>query len=70
MRKEIPEVCFRERYKASMDWDLWERLSRQKGTFVSIKDVLLYHRMNEENQTVQLLKTSNARYDDEYDIFC
>ena len=66
----IPRTCFREKYKASMDWDLWERLSRQKGDFVYIKDVLLFHRMNDENQTAKLLKTSNVRYDNEYDIFC
>lgn len=67
---EMPKICFREKYKASMDWDLWERLSRKKGEFVYIKDVLLYHRMNNENQTAKLLKTSNVRYDDEYEILC
>ena len=70
VRKEMPKEIFREQFKASMDWDLWERLSKQKGTFVYVKDVLLYHRMNEENQTNKLLKTTNARYEDEYDIFC
>lgn len=69
VRKEMPKEIFREQYKASMDWDLWERLSRQKGTFVYVKDVLLYHRMNDENQTSKLLKTTNARYEDESDIF-
>lgn len=67
---EMPKICFREKYKASMDWDLWERLSRQEGDFVYVKDVLLYHRMNDENQTAKLLKTTNARYNDEYEIFC
>lgn len=68
--KEMPKVRFREEYKASMDWDLWERLSRQTGDFVYVKDVLLYHRMNSENQTVKLLNTSNIRYNDEYSILC
>lgn len=67
---EMPEVCFDEQYKASMDWDLWERLSKQKGDFVYIKDILLYHRMNDDNQTAKLLKTTNVRYEDEYAIFC
>lgn len=70
VKKEMPEEIFRENYKASMDWDLWERLSKQKGSFVYIKDVLLYHRMNDENQTVNLLNTTNARYENEYEIFC
>ncbi len=67
---EMPKTCFREKYKAAMDWDLWERLSRRKGEFVYVKDVLLFHRMNDDNQTAKLLKTTTARYDDEYAIFC
>ena len=67
--KKMPEPIFKEEYRASMDWDLWERLTHQKGTFVYIKDVLLYHRMNNENQTSKLFQTTNARYDEEYEIF-
>ena len=70
VRNKMPEEIFREKYKASMDWDLWERLSREKGSFVYVNEVLLYHRMNDENQTVKLLQTTNARYENEYDIFC
>lgn len=69
VRNKMPEVVFQEKYKASMDWDLWERLSRQKGSFVYVKDVLLYHRMNDLNQTSKLLRTTNARYEDEFEIF-
>ncbi len=69
VKKEMPDVCFREEFKASMDWDLWERLSKQDGAFVYVNKVLLHHRMNDENQTVKLLKTTNVRYEEEYDIF-
>lgn len=68
--KEMPEVCFDEKYKSSMDWDLWERLSRKKGEFVYVKDVLLYHRMSKENATAVLLGTSNVRYEEEFEIMC
>ena len=68
VKKELPEEIFREEYKAAMDWDLWERLSRQKGSFIYVKDVLLYHRMNDMNQTVQLIKSSNVRYENELEI--
>ena len=70
VKKEMPDEIFREKYKASMDWDLWERLSKQERSFVYVKEVLLYHGMNDENQTVNLLNTTNARYEDEYEIFC
>lgn len=70
VKKEMPDICFKEQYKASMDWDFWERLSKQKGAFVYVPDVLLYHRMNDENTTSILLETSNVRYEEEYEIFC
>ena len=66
---KMPETVYREEYKAAMDWDLWERLSRIKGSFVYVDEILLYHRMNDENQTVLLLKTSNERYNNEYEIY-
>ena len=66
--KEMPEEIFREGYPASMDWDLWERLSRKKGEFVYIKDVLLYHRMDKDNTTAKLLKETNDRYENELEI--
>lgn len=67
---KMPEEVFREAYKAAMDWDLWERLSKVKGSFVYVDKILLYHRMNDDNQTAVLLRTTNDRYNNEYDIFC
>ena len=66
--RELPKKPFREKYKAAMDWDLWERLSRQKGNFVYVNDVLLYHRMNDDNQSAKLLNSSNVRGEEEYEI--
>ncbi len=66
---KMPEEAFREAYKAAMDWDLWERLSKVPGSFVYVNEILLHHRMNDENQTVVLLKAGNERYNNEYEIF-
>lgn len=66
--KEMPQICFRENYKASMDWDLWERLSKQKGEFLYVNQALLFHRMNEENTTAILFKTTNYRYQEDLEI--
>ncbi len=70
VKDKMPEEVFREEYKAAMDWDLWERLSKEKGAFVYIDKILLNHRMNDDNQTAVLLRTTNDRYNNEYDIFC
>ena len=64
----LPEEIFREKYQASMDWDLWERLSRKKGEFVYIPEVLLAHRMSSDNATAKLLESENKRYPEEYEI--
>lgn len=69
VKGKMPKECFREQYKATMDWDLWERLSREEGSFAYISDVLLCHRMNDENQTAKLFRTTNSRYVEETEIF-
>ena len=66
--KEMPEEIFREGYPASMDWDLWERLSWEKGEFAYVGSVLLLHRMTSENATAKLIHSTNARYSEEYEI--
>lgn len=70
VKEKMPKVVFREEYKAAMDWDLWERLSKCSGSFVYVDNILLHHRMNDENQTAVLLRTTNDRYENEYEIFC
>ena len=69
VRKKMPSKCFREEYKASMDWDLWERLSKERGSFLYVPKVLLYHRMNDDNQSSKLFKGLNPRYMEELEIF-
>ncbi len=64
----MPDPVFRIQYHASMDWDLWERLSRKSGEFVYVNAVLLYHRMTKENATAKLIQSTNARYSEEYEI--
>lgn len=68
VRKEMPSPLFREQYKACMDWDLWERLSRKSGDFVYVPDILLYHRMNDDNQSAKLIKQTNCRNMEELEI--
>lgn len=69
VQKHMPDECFKEDYASLMDWDLWERLSRKKGSFVYIPKVLLYHRMNEQNQTSVLVHTSDIRCREESEMF-
>lgn len=68
--KEMPKECFRKEYQAAMDWDLWQRLSKQKGEFVYIKDIVFYHRIHKEQATAILVEETSERGKEEYEIFC
>ena len=57
---KMPDQCFRNEYRADMDWDLWERLSRVKGSFVYVNKVLHYHRMHAEQATARLVNDENS----------
>lgn len=70
IKAEMPETCFSEQYQAVMDWDLWERLSRQPGRFVYVNEVLHYHRMYSGTTTAKLIKSSNYRYKEDYEMLC
>ena len=55
---QLPEVRFQQQYKSNLDWDLWERMSRQKGSFAYCSKILLYHRMHKEQATAAILENA------------
>ena len=63
---ELP--IFREGLKSNLDWETWERLSRKKGAFVYIPQVLMHHRIHEESTTSELIH-ENKRSQEDYEIF-
>lgn len=65
---QMPDDCFREQYKSAMDWDLWERLSKQDGDFVYVNKILFFHRMHEGTQTAKLIEQTNDRYNEDFEI--
>lgn len=70
IKKEMPKDCFREQYKSAMDWDLWQRLSKQKGEFVYVNDILFFHRMHGETATAKLIEASDNRYKEDFELMC
>ena len=63
---ELP--IFKEGMKSNLDWETWERLSKKKGAFVYISDVLMHHRIHEESTTSELIH-DNKRTQEDYEIF-
>ena len=70
IKAEMPADCFLEQYQSAMDWDLWERLSRQPGSFVYVDEILFYHRMHSETATAKLIENSNRRLNEDYELLC
>lgn len=70
VKSEMPKECFREQYRSAMDWDLWERLSKQPGRFVYVDEVLFFHRMHESTATSKIIENSNFRSDEDYELLC
>ncbi len=50
-RKNLKNFSFSNKFKCNLDWDAWERISREKGRFVYINKTLTLHRIHEESET-------------------
>ena len=69
-----PSVCFNKEILRTppfdgamdnaLDWDCWERLSREKGAFCYAPRIHMYHRIHEESATSKnILNNSRANED-------
>ena len=53
---------------ASLDWEEWERISKEKGSFVYSGKILVCHRIHEDSETSRVLRL-HLRYDEDYRMF-
>ena len=64
----ISEHPFTKDYKADLDWQQWEKLSKLEGAFAYCNDYLMYHRIHEESETSHVIgETGRGRED--YEMF-
>jgi hypothetical protein len=66
-KKRLSDIRFRTDYTNSMDWDMWRRLSEERGGFVYIPEPLLGHRIYDESQTTNTI-SSGERYNEDLEI--
>lgn len=64
VRSKLPPELFDSELKVSLDWAAWERLSRLKGSFVYIPEVLMCHRIHEESETTRQIENSGRTTED------
>lgn len=69
VKKNLPEVIFRNGFRSCEDWEAWEMLSKQKGSFVYDKKALMCHRIHPDSETSAIIG-DNARSDEEFIMYC
>lgn len=55
---------FEKGMKSNLDWQAWERISRDKGAFLYDPRILMYHRIHEESETSNLIKDDTRTAED------
>ena len=69
VRDALPKEVFAYGYKSNVDWQAWEMLSRQKGSFVYVCKPLMRHRIHAGSETTRVLK-NHIRGNEDYEMFC
>ena len=69
VRDNLPEQIFTSHFKSDVDWQAWERLSRENGSFVYISKILMRHRIHEGSATTQIIGES-LREKEDYEMLC
>jgi glycosyltransferase involved in cell wall biosynthesis len=67
-KETLKDFKFSEKYKVSLDWDAWLRMSAMKGRFVYVPKSLLKHRIHTASATTEGIK-ANARQQEDMEIY-
>ena len=65
----VERPIFQHGFRSCEDWEAWEKISRQKGSFSYIYEPLMCHRIHEDSATTAIIK-DNARVEENYVMFC
>ena len=60
VKERMGDFRFSRELRCDLDWDAWERLSREEGSFAFTPEVLLLHRIHPNSETSHILG-ENAR---------
>ncbi len=69
VRRNLPETVFESQFRSNLDWEEWEKLSRQKGAFVYSPRPTTCHRVHEGSETSQTIREGNIRAKEDYAMF-
>ena len=66
VKKNVSLPVFENNMKSNIDWQAWEKMSREKGEFAYIPSALMLHRIHRDSTTSQLLEKDQRRVEDLY----
>ncbi len=68
VQSKIKKYPFQSGLRASLDWQQWEVLSREKGSFAYSNEPLVCHRIHEESETSRIIN-NYSRTDEDYQMY-
>ena len=68
-KEMLHDFKFSEKYKVSLDWDAWLRMSGMKGRFVYVPKTLSKHRIHKASATTEGIE-GNVRQQEDFEIYC
>ncbi len=66
--ERLGDFRFSRELRCDLDWDAWERLSRERGSFAFTPEVLMLHRIHAGSETTQILG-ENGRTGEDLELF-
>lgn len=63
-KETIPLPLFKKGMKNSLDWEAWERLSKEPGSFCYSPKLLMYHRIHKDSETTRLIADNTRTAED------
>lgn len=64
----MPKPLFEAGFKSDLDWQTWERLSKQSGRFAYESKRFMCHRIHEDSETTKIIG-ENLRSKEDYQMF-
>ena len=51
----MKDYPFEDHFRSDLDWEMDEKLSKRKGSFLFNPKILMYHRIHEESATTEII---------------
>lgn len=69
VKDNLMDTIFLSGFKSNVDWQAWERISKQKGAFVYCSDILMYHRIHKGSTTTEII-ADHGRIKEDFVMLC